>query len=124
MPMTCKPVGWTVLAEEVKRKNNSSLIIPDAVTGGLFLKHIVLAVGEPRITADGREVPIPVKVGDDIRFNTDVGPRYFTRLDPALFGGRELMLIDCECIKGVFSGEPEPSVPSIVNVNARPVLVH
>lgn len=106
MPMTCKPVGWTVLIEEFKRENLTGIIIPDANKELALVKHVVVAVGDPRVTTDGREIPIPVKVGDEIRFNTDLGPRIITRLDSQLFDGRELAIIDCDAIKGVFSGEP------------------
>lgn len=106
MAMECKPVGWTVLVEEFKRDNLTDLILPDSVKELALVKHVVIAIGDDRITADGRTVPIPVKVGDEVRWNAD-NPQRVCRLDPQLFDNRQLAIVDCDCIKGVFSGEPD-----------------
>lgn len=122
MPMECRPVGWTVLVEELKRENATNLIIPDSAKGLTLVKHVVRAVGDPRITTDGREIPIPVKVGDEIRWNAEGGPRTVTGIDPQFFGGRTFFILDCDWIKGVFSGEAEPMPPKIVT--GKQILVH
>lgn len=102
MAMDFKPVGWRVLVE-MQERDGSTVLGADG--GSPFKKCVVVDVGQPRIASNGMEVPIPVKIGDEVMFDTD-NPSMVEFLYPPLFG-RTLACVKCEVIYGIVSGEPD-----------------
>jgi chaperonin GroES len=64
-----KPLGDRVLVEPVdsEEKTSSGIIIPDAAKEKQQRGKVV-AVGEGRITDEGKNIPVKVKVGDQILY--------------------------------------------------------
>ena len=101
--LDCKPVGWRVLVEAFNREGVTTIIVPESSGETRFIKYVVVDVGSTRIAANGTPIPIPVSIGDEIVFDAD-NPNRFHALDPQMHNGRNLALVDCEVIRGRFTG--------------------
>ena len=71
---TCKikPLADRVVVSPLDGKDTttaSGIIIPDTVSKEKPEQGLVIAVGEGRLTDDGKRVPIEVKVGDTVLFS-------------------------------------------------------
>lgn len=104
------PVGYRVLAEFKEYRGAHNIIVPELMKdNGKQGKWVVIELGQPKIMPAGQTVPIPVKVGDAIAFN----PSKATSFTPeSYYGGRRLLVIECEAIISVIDGEVDP-VPDI-----------
>lgn len=93
------PVGYRVLVERIENRDVGAIAMPDNSTSQGIRRYKVVAKGESRITANGREVPITVNIGDEIMFDM----RHFCECGPKeLFDGRELGTVDVDALLAVF----------------------
>jgi co-chaperonin GroES (HSP10) len=117
MPIDVKPVGFRVLVEQLENRSVGNIQLPENAKESVFCRFKVVAVGEPRIAANGREVPIPVKVGDEVMFDMKkcvaCGP-------PTFFGGRTLALVEGDGILAVMDGETPVHCPRSCGPSASP----
>ncbi len=62
-----KPLGFRVLAQKLDEEETSKggIIIPDSAKKKQETA-VVIALGHPKKTESGKEIPLPVKVGDKI----------------------------------------------------------
>ncbi len=72
--MKVKPLYDRVLIKrvEVEEKTESGIIIPDAAKEKP-IQGEVIAVGEGRVSDDGKVIPLKVKVGDRVLFSKYAG---------------------------------------------------
>jgi chaperonin GroES len=68
MPLGDRVLVRPGLADEAK-KTKSGIIIPDTVNKERPEQGEVIAVGEGRITDDGKLIPVKIKVGDRVLFS-------------------------------------------------------
>ncbi len=72
--MSLKPLGDRVLLKviETEKKTEGGIFLPDTAKEKPQ-KGEVVAVGTGKVTADGKKVPIEVKVGDKVIFSRYAG---------------------------------------------------
>jgi len=71
--MNIQPLGDRILVkreDKPEKKSASGIIIPDTATKEKSKRGVVVAVGAGRVTDDGALVPISVKVGSKVYFNS------------------------------------------------------
>jgi chaperonin GroES len=71
--MNIQPIGDRVLVKREdapEKKSLSGIIIPDTAQKEKSKRGIVIAVGEGRINDDGMVVPMTVRVGAKVYFNS------------------------------------------------------
>jgi chaperonin GroES len=75
--MNLKPLGDRVVVEreEAKGKTAGGIVLPDTAKDKPQ-KGKVLAVGEGRITKDGKRRELQVKVGDNVLFTSYAGEEF------------------------------------------------
>lgn len=122
MAMTFQPIGFRVLVEQ-KLRADLGVLVPENTDEIGFVKRTVIALGQAHIAANGREVPIPVNIGDEVLVDVK-DPRKFTPIPTTFSGDRVLAIIDVDCIKCVNIGSPERVRPPIVRATKIPELVH
>lgn len=61
-----KPARGYVLVSYVEKETPAGIILPDSVDKRAGQLAIVKAVGDPRITDEGVEIPVPVVPGDKV----------------------------------------------------------
>jgi chaperonin GroES len=88
--MNLKPLGDRVVVEreEAKEKTAGGIVLPDTAKDKPQ-KGKVLAVGDGRITKDGKRRPLQVKVGDHILFTSYAGEEFKTIGDKKVLLMRE-----------------------------------
>jgi chaperonin GroES len=72
------PIGDRVLVKisaEVETTTASGIIIPDTGNGKKSGRGKVVAVGQGRMTDDGKRIPVQVKIGDTVLFSEYAGER-------------------------------------------------
>lgn len=83
----------------------------------------VLKVGQGKLIDNGSRVPISIKPGDNVIVHQlAYKSGRVMPLEPNLFGGRELMLVDAGDVISVQTGEyesPPPTAPSIVKATMK-----
>jgi chaperonin GroES len=77
MSMNLKPLGDRVVVEreEAKEKTAGGIVLPDTAKDKPQ-KGKVLAVGDGRITKDGKRRELQVKVGDQVLFTSYAGDEF------------------------------------------------
>ena len=75
--MTLKPLGDRVVVEreEAKETTAGGIVLPDTAKDKPQ-KGKVLAIGDGRITKDGKRRPLQVKVGDSVLFTSYAGDEF------------------------------------------------
>jgi chaperonin GroES len=88
--MNLKPLGDRVVVEreEAREKTAGGIVLPDTAKDKPQ-KGKVLAVGEGRITKDGRRRELQVKVGDQVLFTSYAGEEFKTLGDKKVLLMRE-----------------------------------
>ena len=97
--MNIQPLGDRVVVEreEAKEKTVGGIVLPDTAKDKPQ-KGKVLAVGEGRITKDGKRRPLQVKAGDHVLFTSYAGDEF--KLD----GDKKVLLMREEDILAVVEG--------------------
>lgn len=62
-----------VVKDEAPKKTEGGLFIPTTAADSKVAVATVVAVGTGRVTMDGTIVPLEVKVGDKVAYNTSYG---------------------------------------------------
>jgi chaperonin GroES len=72
--MTLKPLGNRVLAKRIEQEATlkGGIILPDTAKKKQETA-VIVAIGTGKITPEGKEIPIPVKVGDTILMDKYAG---------------------------------------------------
>ncbi len=88
--MNLKPLGDRVVVEreEAREKTAGGIVLPDTAKDKPQ-KGKVLAVGEGRITKDGKRRELQVKVGDQVLFTSYAGEEFKTLGDKKVLLMRE-----------------------------------
>ena len=75
--MTLKPLGDRVVVEREEAKSTTAggIVLPDTAKDKPQ-KGKVLAIGDGRITKDGKRRPLQVKVGDSVLFTSYAGDEF------------------------------------------------
>ena len=96
--MTIKPLGDRVVVqrEEAKETTAGGIVLPDTAKDKPQ-KGKVLAVGEGRITKDGKKRELQVKVGENVLFNSYAGDEF--KID----GDKKVLLMREEDILAVLA---------------------
>lgn len=91
-----KPLGDRVLIEEIEEKESRTLggiILPDSVSSEKDSKKgKVIAVGEGRVTNDGKLIKPPVKAGDKVLYSWG---------DNVKIDGREYTLVSSDNVTAI-----------------------
>src|SRR5215470_15229429 len=97
--MTLKPLGDRVVVEreEAQGKTAGGIVLPDTAKDKPQ-KGKVIAVGEGRITKDGKRRPLQVKVGDSVLFTSYAGDEF------KLNGDKKVLLMREDDILAVVEG--------------------
>lgn len=108
MALTVKPVGYKILIERVANRQAMQIAVPENTLEKTFHRCLVVEVGEPKVLPTGERIPITLRPGDEILFDTrgmfSCGPSY-------MYGDHEYAIIDPDDVLGVLSGEPGEQSP-------------
>jgi chaperonin GroES len=97
--MNLKPLGDRVVVEreEAGSKTAGGIVLPDTAKDKPQ-KGKVLAIGDGRLTKDGKRRPLQVKVGDQVLFSTYAGDEIKT------LGDKKVLLMREDDILAVIEG--------------------
>ncbi|HRY60107.1 MAG TPA: co-chaperone GroES [Patescibacteria group bacterium] len=84
--MNLVPLKDKIVVRPIKEKieSKSGIVIPETISADLPQKGEVIAVGKGKITAEGKLLPMEVKVGDKVLF-TKYSPTAIKNEDEELF---------------------------------------
>jgi chaperonin GroES len=97
--MKIQPLGDRVVVEreEAKEKTAGGIVLPDTAKDKPQ-RGKVIAVGDGRITKDGKRRPLQVKVGDNVLFTSYAGDEF------KLNGDQKVLLMREDDILAVIEG--------------------
>ena len=97
--MNLKPLGDRVVVEREEAGNTTAggIVLPDTAKDKPQ-KGKVLAIGEGRLTKDGKRRPLQVKVGDQVLFSTYAGDEI------KVLGDKKVLLMREDDILAVIEG--------------------
>lgn len=97
--MNLKPLGDRVVVQREEAGNTTAggIVLPDTAKDKPQ-KGKVLAVGEGRLTKDGKRRPLQIKVGDQILFSTYAGDEI------KVLGDKKVLLMREDDILAVIEG--------------------
>src|SRR5262245_59914987 len=97
--MNLQPLGDRVVVEreEAQEKTSGGIVLPDTAKDRPQ-KGKVLAVGEGRLTKDGKRRPLQVKVGDKVLFTSYAGDEF------KINGDKKVLLMREDDILAIIEG--------------------